>query len=910
MRKLRQYTSVINGAGDQPLSDTLQMPDGSQMPLGAQNNVIQMPAGAQMPGGLQRPGAALQTQIGPGTPVQLPQSRLEQILSQRAGTQLRQFGYDQMGYGRGVVISQTGAVQDDYILGPGDEILVSLRGQENSELRTIVDRNGRVVLPRISPISAMGRSFGSFRQDLEAAVRRAYVATDAFASIGRVRQISVMVSGEVNNPGLRVINGLSSAVDAILLSGGIKKTGSLRRVRIQRSGHEYTVDLYTVLTARGGSSSLRLADGDRILVPLLGPTVAVTGLVRQQGIYELPASAPALSVRELIALAGGEEVRGRYRLSVLQTLPDGRTSLAALAGESGLVHDSEILFVEMGANQASSQATLSGGTGLAGVYPVTPGTKLSDWVRQPGALGPAPYTLFGLISRKDTRTLLRTLHAFTPIAVMHEKEDIALQSDDIVRVLSVDESRLLITTVRDFVQHHVQEQEAIREPLIASSSSGQSPNFSNSIQAIVDTSGTTIEALSGRVVPGRAGGPLGKSEDVFGSAISTPQAAQTRGAPLNFQDESVPAGSYAGNREASTFGQLARQLGVDPLVLVNFLIDHQVTVDGGVRGPGLYIVGPSVTLGDLVMAAGGTVNWSDQRGVELISVAADSTTGQSLTRTSTLPLTAATLASYVVQPQDAFRFNQVYSDVDTGTATVQGEVRFTGTYKLTRGEHLSDLLARSGGLTNVAYPYGTVFLRRSVAAMERMGYLRTAKEVEDELVVAMTRVGDKKIDPATFSSMQVFVNELRTQKALGRISLSADPSMLAAHPELDVLLEPGDVIYIPQRSSTVSVLGQVMQPGSYPYRPGETVATYINRAGGYARFAADDDTFVVLPDGSAHKLDKSWLSFDVDRLPPGSAIVVPRDITPLDLRQTIIDVSQVFSQFAVSIASIAVLSKQ
>ena len=87
----------------------------------------------------------------------LPASRLEQILSARAGARLKQFGYDQLGIGRAITIPQMGAVQDDYVLGPGDEIVVSLRGQENAEYRAPVDRDGRVMLPRINPISASGR---------------------------------------------------------------------------------------------------------------------------------------------------------------------------------------------------------------------------------------------------------------------------------------------------------------------------------------------------------------------------------------------------------------------------------------------------------------------------------------------------------------------------------------------------------------------------------------------------------------------------------------------------------------------------------------------------------------------------------------------------------------------------------
>ncbi len=187
---------------------------------------------------------------------------------------------------------------------------------------------------------------------------------------------------------------------------------------------------------------MRLADGDRIIVPPLGPTVAVTGLVRRPGIYELPARTGSMTARALLSLAGGQEVRGRYRLSVQRIEPDGRLNLVSLQGDSGVVRDSEILRVELNADLATSQATLSGGTGLAGQFAVSTGSKLSDVIRAPGALGQAPYTLFGIIVRKDPRTLLRTLIAFTPVAVLNGTEDMQLQSDDVIRPITIGESQI------------------------------------------------------------------------------------------------------------------------------------------------------------------------------------------------------------------------------------------------------------------------------------------------------------------------------------------------------------------------------------------------------------------------------------------------------------------------------------
>jgi protein involved in polysaccharide export with SLBB domain len=904
----------------------------------------------------------------------LPPSRLEQIMSARAGVKLTQFGYDQLGQGGSVTISQTGAVQDDYMLGPGDQITVSLRGQENSDIRASVDRNGQVILPRLKPIAAAGRSFGSFRQDVEAAVHRAYVATDASVSVGTVRQISVLVSGEVNNPGQRALSGLSSVVDALLLSGGVRKTGSLRNVRIQRAGHEYVADLYSVLTARGGGAQLRLADGDRILVPPLGRTVAVSGLVRRPGIYELASGQRSIPVRTLLELGGGQEVRGRFRVSVLRVTDSGQTAMEPLTPETGAVRDSEILFVQLGADQATSQATLSGASGLAGQYAIRPGMKLSEILRAPGALGNAPYSLFGIIVRRDPRSYLRVPLAFAPVSVLTGRTDQPLQTDDVVRVLSVNEERLLTYITRVYLGKLASDQNNLRNPLESADDQSQTQTDApvageeqlgldqaasapadiqrDDITALLDTAapGSTLDRqrkqaklnqappafnqpgaqVMGSAVSQQAQPGLQAGTGLTGGAFANPAGQQQQQQPqqqqqqqfsqqnmaapdtesaANFMDQPATPNGYATNLEVHTFGELARQLGMDPLVLINFVVDNRARIDGAVAGPGSYLVGPGVALEDLVQAAGGTTNWADQSGVELLTTLVDTRTGRAVSQRQSMPLHQGMLASYIVRPHDHFRFNRVFSDAGLGSVAVQGEVKFTGNYPIIRGEHLSDLLMRAGGLTSTAYPAGTVYLRKSAAASEHAGYLRAADEIQQQLLVGMTRVGNDKIPAETFGAMQAFITRLRNQKAMGRVSFAADPAVLAANPERDPLLEAGDVIYIPQRPGTIAVLGEVMQPGSYAYQPNATLDDYLRKAGGYAQYANEGMTFVVLPDGSAHKLDRSWLRFSVDKLPPGSSIVVPRDLTPIDTRQIVLDVTSIMSSLAVSLASLVVISR-
>ena len=104
----------------------------------------------------------------------------------------------------------------------------------------------------------------------------------------------------------------------------------------------------------------------------------------------------------------------------------------------------------------------------------------------------------------------------------------------------------------------------------------------------------------------------------------------------NYQEQPATAEGYASNREVHTFGELARQLDVDPLVLVNFLIEHRAKLDGAVHGPGPYFVGPNVTLADLVQAAGGTDSWADESGVELLTTVVDSRNGRAASQRADL----------------------------------------------------------------------------------------------------------------------------------------------------------------------------------------------------------------------------------------------------------------------------------
>ena len=250
----------------------------------------------------------------------LPPSALEKYYSERAATDLRQFGYESFGRPAVVTVRQSGALQDTYILGVGDQVTVDIRGQENRSFNVRVDRDGNIVLPAMPPIAAAGRRLADVRASIESGVKTAYVATQAFVSVGALRQISVLVSGEVLAPGAIVLNALNSPIDALLLAGGIKKTGSLRNIKIVRGDQELNVDLYTVLSGADGTLQQGLADGDKIIVPPIGDTVAIVGEVTRPGIFETEPGSNSMSVSRLLALAGGYTRGGRPQMAVPSAL--------------------------------------------------------------------------------------------------------------------------------------------------------------------------------------------------------------------------------------------------------------------------------------------------------------------------------------------------------------------------------------------------------------------------------------------------------------------------------------------------------------------------------------------------------------------------------------------------------------
>lgn len=849
--------------------------------------------------------------------VNAPPSHLETIYSLRVGRALTQFGYDFLGVPSAVSISQSGAVQGGYVLAQGDELSFVLRGQENSSYRERINRDGQIILPKLEPIQAAGRTLDEVRSAVEAQVARAFVSTKVFVTVGDVHQLSVLVTGEVRTPGMRIVSALASPLDAILLSGGIGKTGSLRNIQLIRGGVVRLIDLYSVIAQGRGANLGGLRDGDRIYVPPLGATVAVAGSVRRQGIYELPGSTQSVGVASLIRIAGGLEIAGSYNLSKTLLARDGTTNLVPVT-LNDLVSNGEVLSVDPNHVSIHGRVSLVGAVEIPGERPLSVAATIGDLIRDSNDLARDAYTPFAVIVRRDLVSNIISIVPFSLVGALKGGVKIRLQSSDQVFVFTHAEIHAIASLGASSNDSNstipvpsgapapsdsstpANDQSSPDQPRSNQPLPGQSPaDFSN---------GQTPDVrrdLNGQV-PDSRGDSNGQGAVTAGGAALADALRINR---AQRGEDVVPARQNENSRQ--TLNRIAYALDVSREALLRTVTDNLVWVFDEVRVPGAYAAANGTTVNEMIQVAGGAMQVADLSAIEVTSTEFDQRTGASRTSRQTYSVAEPQMATVLVRPFDVIRLQRVYADREVGeTVTISGEVRYPGAFDIRRDEHLSEVLQRAGGLTETAYPYGAIFTRKDAALSEREGNAREAREVESQIAsLALSPSAQAQGQgPSNISYLSNIVEELRRTPALGRVTITADPVVLSTRPELDIVLRSGDTLFIPKRPSSITISGEVRNPGAFQYGSGKSFDEYLRLAGGPTQSADVGSSFIVMPDGTAQPVEHNWLSFDNGRnIPPGATVVVPRDLRPFEWNQFVKDFAQIFSQLAVAAASLSVL---
>ncbi|MGH6738912.1 MAG: SLBB domain-containing protein, partial [Bradyrhizobium sp.] len=336
-----------------------------------------------------------------------------------------------------------GAAQDDFILSAGDKLDVDFRGQRSSRQSYTVDSQGRLVIDDLQPLTAAGRTIGQIRASLEAEVA-ALPNEQVFVTLYTVRQIDVLVVGHVRKPGRQTLTVFDTVLDALQDAGGIDKTGSLRQIKLVRDGRSTLVDLYGLLVYGSTNMDLSLRDGDRLIVPPVGATVAIGGGVKRPGIYELPDSPHGLddeqrklSLDEMLDLAGGLLTPGQMRFLRLSLTKDGQETVKETGdGNRPQFGDGDILSVAPAKEKRTGTVELAGDVRRPGTHALERARTLSALLGNDRAFGPDIYPLLGLIEREDEQEMAKQWIPFPPLQVVKGKFDRSLQDGDIVHLFS------------------------------------------------------------------------------------------------------------------------------------------------------------------------------------------------------------------------------------------------------------------------------------------------------------------------------------------------------------------------------------------------------------------------------------------------------------------------------------------
>jgi len=396
----------------QQIGSFQQQPSRQQQPL--QQNQLQQQA-------QQSQQALLPPQQFSLSQRQSTQDQISQAYLGPYGAPLRQYGYSMFAAN----VSTFAPVDDipvgpDYVLGPGDDLTINVWGAVDSTLVRTVDRNGRIVLPKVGDLRIWGLTFSQADRLIRDELARFFRGFQTSVTMGRLRTVSVHVVGEVCQPGVYTLSSLATVTNALFSAGGPTKLGSLREVRLLRSNVQVArVDLYDFLQRGDRTRDYRLESGDTIFVPTVGDVVAVAGEVKRPAIYEVQTGT---RLADVVTLAGGVTPTSYLkRVQIVRALPNAERATL----------DVDLTGHYLKGDEASNPLINAGDLVL--IHPADPRVynivKVDGAVRYPGAYELKPMMRIGQLLPAD-----RLLpEAYT------ERVEVARRRPDLtMEVLSVD----------------------------------------------------------------------------------------------------------------------------------------------------------------------------------------------------------------------------------------------------------------------------------------------------------------------------------------------------------------------------------------------------------------------------------------------------------------------------------------
>lgn len=286
-----------------------------------------------------------------------------------------------------------------------------------------------------------------------------------------------------------------------------------------------------------------------------------------------------------------------------------------------------------------------------------------------------------------------------------------------------------------------------------------------------------------------------------------------------------------------------------------------LSIGGQVARPGSYPFAANTTLEDLIFQAGGLLEGASTARVDISRRIVDPTSTQQTQQISEIytvsienGLALNSGKGFKLMPYDHVEVRKSPGYNAQESVSVRGEVLFDGSYVLQkRNERLTDIIKRAGGILDEAYIKGA-YLTRRLSEYE----LASRREV---LRLAMANSGPGMGDSIALSKINV--------SPTYNVGINLEKAIQNPGSHYDVVLQPGDALFIPEQQSTVKIAGDVMFPNTVVYEPGKKLSYYIDQAGGYGQRARKNKAFIVYLNGTVAKAKRGT------PIEPGCQIIVP-----------------------------------
>jgi protein involved in polysaccharide export with SLBB domain len=356
-----------------------------------------------------------------------------------------------------------GAVDDNYVLGPGDQLVLILTGDVELAHSLEVTREGFVVIPQVGQLHVANLTLGQLDALLATRLARAFgsvgkgpgAGTRYSVSVSRLHQNQVFVVGEVATPGSYQVSSAGTALSALYAAGGPSTNGSMRRIEVRRAGRTVdAMDAYDYLLRGDASHDVRLKTGDIVFVPVHGPRVRVVGEVARPGTYEVKDQE---SLSDVLQSAGGFKAEASQRRVMVERIlppgqraPDGRDRvvidvpaerLASASGTPFHVEAGDVVRVFPVSDAVRDRIAVTGSVWAPGPQGFKPGMKLSDALRNAGGVRPDAMLDNVLVTRLMPDSTRRQLRATLTDRAGGVLNDLPLEENDEVQVFAGSQMR-------------------------------------------------------------------------------------------------------------------------------------------------------------------------------------------------------------------------------------------------------------------------------------------------------------------------------------------------------------------------------------------------------------------------------------------------------------------------------------